>query len=615
MAVDFAKPATGDNYSTQFVPNLQGNFVGVAQMLDSSQTTVTGTVPQYVKRYNRTSTALEEWSGSAWAPITLQGIRFSSGNLAVGVAPIASVPWMVHTGTNRNVAMLDQSSMATLTGLTDAGASTALRLVGNTLVFSGNGSAEHGRFDASGNLGLGGTSAGERLSVFGTARIAGGSGTVPSLTLTGGSSNFQFNHASGSGVAQIANSGGALAFASSGTTTQMTLDNGRLGIGTVADSVARLRADSSDPTRGILGLFRNALNTTGAQIQISQSGVSDWALGQPGGVNAFSLWTGRSTGADGAELLRVLNTGQLLINRTTDSGLGHLQIAGNGDFAPASGNARIYARAVATANASLELSGNAIAAGSGLSVIHDNTGIGYLYNRQNAAIVFGTNNNAQLTLSSTGALTPQNDAGQNIGGPSNRWATAFASALSDGASAANVLVDSSSTLVRLGAGSTWTGVALAAGGTARLTALSDGRVYGSALHNNANPIAGTTNQYIGSGTYTPTLANNSNATSISLTGHRPWTFKRVGNVVSVSGSFSCGATAANTVTTVRTTVPIPSNFTGGGEGGGVAVVMGQSPFTVGSVEMDATLDEAIIRFVPSVTTTGVRYVQFQYEIL
>jgi len=87
MAIDFTKPATSDNYSTAFVPNIQANQNALAQMLDSSLTTITGTPPTGAKRYNRTSSALEEWNGSAWVVMPLQGITFNNGNIGIGVSP------------------------------------------------------------------------------------------------------------------------------------------------------------------------------------------------------------------------------------------------------------------------------------------------------------------------------------------------------------------------------------------------------------------------------------------------------------------------------------------------------------------------------------------------
>lgn len=86
MAIDFNKPATTDNYSSVFVPGLLGNQVGLAQWLDSSQTAITGTPPTYAKRYNRISTVIEEFNGSAWAALPFYGLSLSAGNLGVATA-------------------------------------------------------------------------------------------------------------------------------------------------------------------------------------------------------------------------------------------------------------------------------------------------------------------------------------------------------------------------------------------------------------------------------------------------------------------------------------------------------------------------------------------------
>lgn len=69
MTMNFASPATTDNYSTAFVPNIQANQTAIAQMLDSTNVTITGTPPTYAKRYNRTTTYLEEYSGTTWATL------------------------------------------------------------------------------------------------------------------------------------------------------------------------------------------------------------------------------------------------------------------------------------------------------------------------------------------------------------------------------------------------------------------------------------------------------------------------------------------------------------------------------------------------------------------
>lgn len=87
MAIDFTKPATTDNYSTAFVPNIQANQTALAQWLDSSIVTITGTPPTNAKRYNRTSSAVEEYNGAAWAPLKFHGLTWAIGNLiGIGVA-------------------------------------------------------------------------------------------------------------------------------------------------------------------------------------------------------------------------------------------------------------------------------------------------------------------------------------------------------------------------------------------------------------------------------------------------------------------------------------------------------------------------------------------------
>lgn len=100
MAIDFTKPATSDNYSTGFVPNIQGNQTELARWLDSSQSTITGTPPTYAKRYNRTSSAVEEYNGTSWAPIVFHGLTYSSGNIGIGGTPDAKLDLLGSVASN-----------------------------------------------------------------------------------------------------------------------------------------------------------------------------------------------------------------------------------------------------------------------------------------------------------------------------------------------------------------------------------------------------------------------------------------------------------------------------------------------------------------------------------
>jgi len=102
----------------------------------------------------------------------------------------------------------------------------------------------------------------------------------------------------------------------------------------------------------------------------------------------------------------------------------------------------------------------------------------------------------------------------------------------------------------------------------RLAVTSDGRLYGTALHNNSGAVTGTTNQYIASGTYTATITNGSNVTANTA---QICQWIRVGNVVTVSGGFTATTTAAAlTASSVFLSLPIvvPSTFSNFSQLGG-----------------------------------------------
>ncbi len=63
----------------------------------------------------------------------------SSGNVGIGISPQSFTDLMVNTATDRNIGIFDNAAGATICGLTDAGASAALRLAGSPLIFTGNG--------------------------------------------------------------------------------------------------------------------------------------------------------------------------------------------------------------------------------------------------------------------------------------------------------------------------------------------------------------------------------------------------------------------------------------------------------------------------------------------
>jgi len=193
----------------------------------------------------------------------------------------------------------------------------------------------------------------------------------------------------------------------------------------------------------------------------------------------------------------------------------------------------------------------------------------------NQALEFGTNNASRATITSGGNL---------LVGSTTNIASAFRLQVGDGsADTRSAFVDNQKFSVAVsqgvGNGVYYFGASAAAapdaiwsnnGGTTRLTLTDDGRLYGSALHNNGGSVTGTTNQYIASGTYTPTLNNLLNVTA-STAYQCQWI--RVGNVVTVSGRVDIQTTTANTSTSLGISLPIASTFTAltnaGGSGGAV----------------------------------------------
>lgn len=147
-------------------------------------------------------------------------------------------------------------------------------------------------------------------------------------------------------------------------------------------------------------------------------------------------------------------------------------------------------------------------------------------------------------------------------------------------------------------------------GSTRLGLTSDGRLYGTALHNNAGAVTGTTNQYIASGTYTPTLTNVSNITSST-----PYVcqWMRVGNVVTVSGQVDINITSVSLPVNLRMSLPIASALSSLNQLGGTTVeFLGD----VGVLYADGINDAATFKVsVPTFSGTSSYWFTFTYLIV
>src|SRR6185436_6011021 len=136
---------------------------------------------------------------------------------------------------------------------------------------------------------------------------------------------------------------------------------------------------------------------------------------------------------------------------------------------------------------------------------------------------------------------------------------------------------------------------MAAGATAteKLRITSTGNLYGTALHNNATCPTGATNQYIASGTYTPTLTG---VTNVAASTAYTCQWMRVGNVVTVSGQVDIDATlAASTATELGISLPIASSLTADEQVGGDAISDSIASLSA-RIKADGTNDRASVVF-------------------
>lgn len=240
-------------------------------------------------------------SGSA---LTYNGV-----GLGIGVASASQLLNLSGAGTSSiQVASTDSGGKNLL--LSVSGSLTSIReLNGSPLSFDIGGS-EQMRLTSTG-LGIGTSSPSYKLDIHGPAGVGlrvfeTSTGTNKRLLITQESSYVKYEATYSTG--DNAHSwwiGGA---------RRMDLDaNGNLGIGTSSPS-ARSHTSESNPTRGVIAKFANSATSaqTGCQIQLTQSGIADWAIGQPAGTNAFAFWSGRDKfGSDGTERLRIDASGNL----------------------------------------------------------------------------------------------------------------------------------------------------------------------------------------------------------------------------------------------------------------------------------------------------------------
>lgn len=149
----------------------------------------------------------------------------------------------------------------------------------------------------------------------------------------------------------------------------------------------------------------------------------------------------------------------------------------------------------------------------------------------------------------------------------------------------------------------------AAAGTWTLTLPIDDGDAGEVLTTDGNGVTSWEAPSYSSGTYVPTIANESNVASSTSHGAQ---WLRVGDVVTVSGSVTIDATAASALS-LTLTLPVAADFGNAFELAG-SIVSGELAGLSGSAKADTTNDVAQIDFIAPDTSAHVYYYHFTYQI-
>ena len=265
----------------------------------------------------------------------------ASGNVGIGITPQSFTDLMVNTATDRNISIFDNAAGATICGITDAGASTALRLAGSPLLFTGNGGsgAEAMRIDASGNLGIGVVPSAWR-SNYNILQIGSG-GSLTADTTNESRVFLQANtyvnasnvtsYLSTDEASQYWQNGGTHIFnvAPSGTadaavtwTTAMTIDNaGNVGIG-VSNPLTKLHLDSPITNAQSANSSRSYKLLEGYGYTVGGNYYGQYAIGtsynSATNTGTLEFFTGSGSSAP-TERMRIDSLGNASFNTTNIS--------------------------------------------------------------------------------------------------------------------------------------------------------------------------------------------------------------------------------------------------------------------------------------------------------
>jgi hypothetical protein len=232
----------------------------------------------------------------------------SSGNVGIGITPQSFAKLQVKTATDRNVSIFDNAAGATICGITDAGASTSLRLAGSNLIFTGDGGggAEAMRIDTSGNVGIGTQSPVSPLTTSIGAGSAGSLNNQIAMTHSGASNSYHIKtirataNDEPAGLAFVENTTERMRIDSSGNllvgTTDTSLYNNTSGggIGLMADDRLDVARDGD-----VVATF-NRMTNDGSIIQFYAQGALEGSIDVSGSTVSLVGFSGAhaSSGVD-----------------------------------------------------------------------------------------------------------------------------------------------------------------------------------------------------------------------------------------------------------------------------------------------------------------------------
>lgn len=340
------------------------------------------------------------------------------------------------------------------------------------------------------------------------------------------------------------------------------LDNGGvqgittgLVLGGLGSNYGRVIESSNDTWQ----LGRSATRTGAVTSTIQWTGAGNVTIAAPSSGSTLTL-----NGSTALQLSSLAAT-QLAINfnQTGQTGYTLYQPASSGDFRINNGSDRY----------TLTSGGNHTfaAAGSGTTLTSNTTAGGVTYQ---ATCASGAFNALQFTDGTrTGVITTNTTFG-------TLWGTTTAHDFS-------VLTNNSVGLV----------------------VTSDKRVYGTALHNNAGAVTGTTNQYIASGTWGASISSTTNIAANTIN-QGQWI--RVGNVVSASLSAQISQTTPGNVTIFNLSLPIASNFTNIIDANGVINALTNNGG--GGIFADPTNDKITVEYTCTAAGSTDFWLIFKYEV-